>query len=169
MASHLPFTLCTSSAPSPGDGLQISLRNHSWNLQHILVPNVSYSRILKAITQTPKDPRVIFAQSPKVMLLQGHHGTAKSHQDPAAVTVWLYHSLFTMKSQGLITLFQANVPYFLLFSKLCAQMKLNLLKLLPVIEMQISIGFLLDFPIYNSTFSLSKGSSEGGKELPCVN
>lgn len=54
-ASHLLFT-CIPSVPSPCKGLQISLGNPSQNLQHILVPDANYSIILKAITQTRKDP-----------------------------------------------------------------------------------------------------------------
>lgn len=55
-ASHLLFRVCIPSVPPPCKGLQISLWNQSRNLQHIFVPDANYSRILKAITQTPEDP-----------------------------------------------------------------------------------------------------------------
>lgn len=92
MASPLPFTPCTPSVPSPCKVLKIKLGIHSKNPQHILVPDASYSRTLKAITQIPEDPEgeLCTPKSPNMMLL---HRTAKSHQDPSAVTLTLVVSL----------------------------------------------------------------------------
>lgn len=115
MASPLPFTLCTPSAPSPGKGLEISSENPHQNLQHALVPDARYSRILKAITQTPKDPEG------GLCTVSNCDGAASASQNckvtPEPLSCdWLYHSLFTMRSR-VLTLFQANAPLFPAFLK----------------------------------------------------
>lgn len=66
--SHLLFPVSIPSASSPWQGLQITLGNQSQNLQHFLVPDANYSRILKAIPQTPIDPEGGFMWSPYVIL-----------------------------------------------------------------------------------------------------
>lgn len=116
MASHWLFTFCTPSVPSPGKGLQISLGNHSQNLQHSLVPDASYSRILKAIPQTPKVPEGGLCS---LQMWCCCRGTTELPGHARSPQLWLClcQPLFTMKNQGLRTWFQANVPLFPAFLK----------------------------------------------------
>lgn len=116
MARHLLFTLCTPSVPSPGKGFQISPGNPSQNLQHILVPDASHSRILKTITQTTKDPEVELCTVPKCDGAVGASWNCQITPEPLSCG-WLYHSLFTMRIKGLITLFQVDIPLFPAFLK----------------------------------------------------
>lgn len=111
--SHLLFPVCISSAPSPWQGLQITLGNQSQNLQHFLVPDANYSRTLKAIPQTQQTLRVRLCGLHMCYWRHGHRGTqptASSDQGSWMVAVCTYH-----EESGVETLVSRGQAYMSLF------------------------------------------------------
>lgn len=147
MGRHLPFTLCTPSVPSPGKWLQISLGNHSLSLQHNLVPVVSCSRILKAITQTPKDPEGELCTVSKGDSAAGTSGNCQVTPGPFSCGCLVLSLTVHHEESGVDNFVSGQCSFVSCFSQssVCAQTKPNLLKLLPFIEMQMSIGLFVVF------------------------
>lgn len=147
MARHLPFTLCAPTVQSPGKGFQISLGNHSQNLQHILVPDASCSRTLKAITQTPKDPEGGLCTVSKCGADAGASWNCLVTPGPLSCDCLVVSLTVHQEESGVESLVsggQANVPLFppflkALFVPRWSQTCLNYCQS----EMQMSIGLFI--------------------------